>query len=91
MMARYFKAPNLNAMLPGRVGLFLVKQEEQSRGRLLLPPGVTPKGESKFTVGDGPAKDVALAAGIYADECKTDVDVSDPDSLWQSDWGMLER
>jgi hypothetical protein len=39
---------------------------------------------------DLPAREAANRATDYADQLSTDVEVFDPDNLWQSEWGELE-
>jgi hypothetical protein len=39
---------------------------------------------------DLPAPEATQRATHYADQLSTDVEVFDPDNLWQSEWGELE-
>lgn len=84
------KVPTEDVMLPSRVQLLLFRSDGQARGNIILPS--LTRGnviESSFVAETQDAAVAARTAIDLADKLATDVDVSDPQGLWDPAWGEL--
>ncbi len=88
-MARFSKIPDRDSFQVDRVALQLFSSSDGARGSVNSPGNLT-EGIPTVFEPDLPASEAARHAADYADQLATDVEVFDPDNLWQSEWGELE-
>ena len=87
-MAKYLKVPDRDSFQVDHVALQLFSSGDGARGSVNCPSSLN-EGTTVFEP-DLPATVAAHRATYYADQLSTDVEVFDPDNLWQSEWGELE-
>ncbi len=88
-MARYLKVPDRDSFQVDHVALQLFSSGDGARGSVNAPSKLN-EGIPTVFEPDLPASEAARHAADYADQLSTDVEVFDPDNLWQSEWGELE-
>ena len=88
-MARYLKVPDPDSFQVDHVALQLFSSGDGARGSVNCPSRLNEGIPTTFEP-DLVAPEAAQRATDYADQLSTDVEVFDPDNLWQSEWGELE-
>ena len=88
-MARYLKVPDRASFQVDHVALQLFSSGDGARGSVNCPSRLNEGIPTTFEP-DIPAPEAAQRATDYADQLSTDVEVFDPDNLWQTEWGDLE-
>jgi hypothetical protein len=89
LMARFVKIPDRDSFQVDRVALQLFSSSDGARGSVNSPSNLN-EGIPTVFEPDLAAPEAAHRATDYADQLSTDVEVFDPDNLWQSEWGKLE-
>ena len=88
-MAKYLKVPDRDSFQVDHIALQLFRGSDGARGSVNCPSRLNEGIPTTFEP-DLPAKEAAQRATDYADQLSTNVEVFDPDNLWQSEWGELE-
>ena len=88
-MPRYVKVPDRDSFQVDHVALQLFSSADGARGSVNSPSNLN-QGIATVFEPDLPAFEAVRHATDYADQLSTDVEVFDPDNLWQSEWGELE-
>jgi hypothetical protein len=88
-MARYLKVPDLDSFQVDHVALHLFSSANGARGSVNSPSNLN-QGQPTIFEPDLPAREAAHHATEYANQLSTDVEVFDPDNLWESEWGELD-
>jgi hypothetical protein len=88
-MARYLKVPDRDSFQVDHVALQLFSSGDGARGSVNCPSSLN-EGIPTVFEPDLAAPEAARRATDYAEQLSTDVEVFDPDNLWQSEWGELE-
>jgi hypothetical protein len=87
-MTKFFKLRDPNHFLMSRVQLQLVRGSNGETYGTVHEPRTSRSGGS--ITANLTASEAIASANNFAREHSTDIEVSDPQGLWQSEWGTLE-